>query len=441
MLLWVILLGHSHRALADAGSLHETFPATSPDEDIAPTHTTNPKRAEISPVCIVHTAIASDRKANKIDSFTTLGALNCWDYCKFMRKCTALTFNTMNGICTLYNDPNLEMEFKDHEQGDTMMIHILKTCVKYLNHNATTGPAMKMKDVLYLSKSANGVLIEQYSDCLSIDEDLDAGKDSYILTWQPCHVADSWIVKEVGLKGDLSLYQISLGSTRSQRCIDVEETGVDNIDTRLNKCKEVPSGDLNSQVMLISQGEFAEKSHDIRSVAYQNFTLFTDDDIYFHSLANIHFKDPNGHETSLCLISQLEIKNGKIVSEKGLNFFLPGSTITVKCNKGHIVQGLAFSTIQHIQCGKDVAAKPCMPAKERISRWKRKKAASRNGFLLVIIGSFLSVTLCSAIMFGVAWQKSLTKVNQLKSAMSKFEQSRFTLDGQFSECGTAEGST
>ena len=127
-----------------------------------------------------------------------------------------LMFNIMNGECTLYENSNRDMKMEDLSDICTMIIHILKQCVQFMT--ATSGATMTMEKVLSLSESTEGIIIQLYSACLSYHGDKDTGKDAetyrkvsnlhFRLIWRPCHVAEWWVFKKIGLKGNQSLYQI-----------------------------------------------------------------------------------------------------------------------------------------------------------------------------------------------------------------------------------------
>ena len=205
MILWTILLVHSALGSSEESS-NFTTPAATSKSSTAPT--ADLLKDPIPSGCLKYVAISSHLNVGKIKSFETSGGYDCWQYCKFLGRCESLTYDSMNGTCTLYNRSRLkDLEIKDVGDGATL-ISILKECVLFLT--AITGPTMALEEVLSLSESREGVLIEQYSACLSGNTLQDTGKESYLLSWKPCHAADSWTVKEIGQVGNRSVYQIAL---------------------------------------------------------------------------------------------------------------------------------------------------------------------------------------------------------------------------------------
>ena len=102
MMIWIFLFPNTVQADTD-GSSHTAVPVELRDRAIKPAHDTDYLKANIPLECWVITNITDPPTLGMLGSFTTDGANECWLYCKFMRKCVILTFDTMDGNCTLYN--------------------------------------------------------------------------------------------------------------------------------------------------------------------------------------------------------------------------------------------------------------------------------------------------------------------------------------------------
>ena len=134
MILWTILLVHSALGSSEESS-NFTTPAATSKSSTAPT--ADLLKDPFPFGCLKYVAISSHLNVGKIKRFKTSGAYDCWQYCKFLGWCESLTYDSMNGTCTLYNRSRLkDLEIKDVGDGATL-IYILKECVLYLT--AITG--------------------------------------------------------------------------------------------------------------------------------------------------------------------------------------------------------------------------------------------------------------------------------------------------------------
>ena len=60
-------------------------------------------------------------------------------------------------------------------------------------------------------------------------------------------------------------------------------------------------------------------------------------------------------------MESLAVKNGLVMNDGNVPYFLEGATVTIRCNEGYQVKGLVNYTIyQDVTCFKDIIPKPCV---------------------------------------------------------------------------------
>ena len=94
------------------------------------------------------------------------------------------------------------------------------------------------------------------------------------------------------------------------------------------------------------------------------FTQFEEDAFIdqHKSLSMITFVRPG--PSWRCSLESLAVKNGLVMNDGNVPYFLEGATVTIRCNEGYQVKGLVNYTIyQDVTCFKDIIPKPCVMLK------------------------------------------------------------------------------
>ena len=325
-----------------------------------------------------------------LNTFTTVGASECWMYCKFTPSCEALTYNIEEGSCSLFDD---QYKLKERDSGHTWMmtVTVLRSCIGLKQTETSHSPGLCSEDALSLSLSGKGVLIQQDFMkellCLTKGSKLFKGKKGdkrFRLIWTPCEGADKWLVHEVGNTDEsgTKFFQFS-PANRPDLCLDIDNTSMQH--SRIHRaildiCREIEEVKANdSQVMYLTRSgsqtsDSMDVSHSIFSKSLDSETgiktLFTVDTMNIKKvLTGLRFKDPADYPAPRppCPLSQFSLPNGTLQNEHDLPFFLHGHQVTVRCNEGYKVADLNCTDLQIIPCKENSTPTPCMLAERQMS--------------------------------------------------------------------------
>ena len=125
-------------------------------------------------------------------SFTTGGIYRCWLYCKATPPCTALTFDALNGICSLLDKDNYDdMRLKKPERVRHQ--YLLRECMKTVDKD---DPGKNLTEIKALSQSGIGFLIQKNywaneTACLTRLEG--ANFTSFPVKWVSCEKGSRWL--------------------------------------------------------------------------------------------------------------------------------------------------------------------------------------------------------------------------------------------------------
>ena len=366
-----------------------------------------------------------------LNTFTTVGTSECWMYCKFTLSCEALTFNFLEGSCSLFND---QYKLKERESGDTwtMAITVLRSCMELKQTETSHSPGLSSEDALSLTLSGEGVLIQQDFIkellCLTKGSKLFKGKKGkgdkrFSLIWTPCEGADKWLVHEVGNtdKSGTEFFQFSLAN-QADLCLDTDNTSMQHsriYRAILNNCREIQQVEANdSQVMYLTRS--GSQTSDILDLSYSIFsksletntgikTLFTVDTMNIKkALTDVRFKDPADYPAPQppCPLSQFSLSNGTFQNEHDLPFFLPGHQVTVRCNEGYKVADRNCTDLQVIPCEENSTPRPCKLAECSISDQDKLYAVM---LAVTVVSSVSAVVLL--VLQAVGWRRKKSGEN------------------------------
>ena len=357
-----------------------------------------------------------------LNTFSTAGARQCWMYCRYAIKCLAMSFQVMDGTCSLL------AEYREDESmygAEDVHVAVSKNCMESDNKNSA---GANLTEIVSLSSSGTGFLIQQVSSalvCLAAGKRMLRAEDKemYRVTWKSCAESTTtrWIMRPVGHlesedKASSELYQIS-PADQLDLCLDVHisEKGQGAMEAVLKKCREVSkssTGSHNAQMMLVKiehSGSFPNtNSHD----AYSIFStagvepdddsitiLFTSDEVdNSKSLHGVSFRKPAFYEEPpRCTLSQFSTPHGSVRNKENLPFFLPGHQVDVECDRGFGVRLLNYTTLQTVVCSQAAKPLPCtriVPKKgcrSKGNKENKRKGALRYPFLIVAIVSLAIV--------------------------------------------------
>ena len=297
-------------------------------------------------------------------SFTTGGVYRCWLYCKATPPCTALTFDTLNGICSLLDTDNYDdMKLTELVRRGHQYL-LSRKCMKTADKQ---NPGKNLTEIEALSKLGAGFLIQKYSGekicCLMKLKGLE-DISSYPVIWGSCEMGSKWLLTKGKYQEEeqeeVDDYQISLASS-PDLCLDVNErvefTGYSF--AMATKCRKISHQINDTQVMTIfgKMGKYTIHSAKLNDEFYAG-----DEHAGVLSTAYLKFKDPGlykGAGKSVCKLAQFSAEHGALRNRENVTFYLPGDVVEVQCDPGYGVRKLNFSSLQTITCSMNIRPRSC----------------------------------------------------------------------------------
>ena len=329
-------------------------------------------------------------------SFTTGGVYRCWLYCKATSQCTALTFDTLNGRCSLLDKDNYDdMKLTEQVRGGQQYI-VSRKCMKTADKQ---NPGKNLTEIEALSKSGAGFLVQRFSGekiCCLIKLAALEDISSFPVIWGSCETGSRWLLTKGKYQEeeqkDVIYYQISLASS-PDLCLDVNKrVGLAGYSFAMaTKCRKITFQMNDTQVMNV----FGKVG---------NYTIYfakLNDEFYaggehagLLSTEYLKFKDPGlyqGAGKSVCKLAQFSTDHGALRNRENVTFYLPGDVVEVQCDPGYGVRKLNFSSLQTITCSRTARPRSCT----------RIKREDKNDQGRVVQHVLLTVVLTIAIISAV----------------------------------------
>ena len=86
----------------------------------------------------------------------------------------------------------------------------------------------------------------------------------------------------------------------------------------------------------------------------------------YNSLTSVNLKISVRNET--CPIRRFIVKNGEVVNENKVPYFLPGETVIIRCQPGYGVKLFNHTSYQIVTCKERARPRPCSLVKTRVKR-------------------------------------------------------------------------
>ena len=68
----------------------------------------------------------------------------------------------------------------------------------------------------------------------------------------------------------------------------------------------------------------------------------------YNSLMSVNLKITVRNET--CPLRRFVVKNGEVVNENKVPYFLPGETVIIRCQPGYVVKSFNYTSYQIVTC-------------------------------------------------------------------------------------------
>ena len=86
----------------------------------------------------------------------------------------------------------------------------------------------------------------------------------------------------------------------------------------------------------------------------------------YNSLTSVNLKIPVRNEK--CPLRRFVVKNGEVVNENKVPYFLPGETVIIRCQPGYGVKSFNYTSYQIVTCKERARPRPCSLIKNRVER-------------------------------------------------------------------------
>ena len=365
-------------------------------------------------------------KDGPLKSFTAAGASQCWLYCKSIMTCRALSFELMNGTCSLYGK-YYEPYYQQHRTNEGRPLTLVKRCMERMDK---TSIVVMLPEIVSLSIAGTGFLIRrnfgENARCLSegVSLSMEMEEETYnAVTWKSCKKGSRWALQEVNHADDklmaLKYYQISPVEDQDM-CLDARTHFADDrgqyLSVFLSKCRNITSINDDPQIMFIEIEALPETTHD-NSARHSIFSisgvdedgisiLYTGTD-YHESLHGISFMDPVLYRQvymKSCPLSQFSTPHGTVRNKENIPFVLPGLEVEIQCAQGYGVKRLNFTALQILVCSTDAKPQPCrriVPRKSCRNNDKEEKGMKEKlcyTFLMITVSSSITVVVLLVVL-------------------------------------------
>ena len=298
-------------------------------------------------------------------SFRVAGMSLCWNYCSLTRGCDIFTFHYITTNCTLYTSARVAKNPKNSQEWTSR----LNLGMAYMDCLGCMGP---LSNVL----ATPGVKIKQgmlpFSDakCLSVTStNVDPLNESvaYKLDWNSCNKANLWVLTKINnTRSNVDKVRVTLHGFPDW---SLERKFYNDVDQGFQVVYLTRTKNVYHQMMVVNQNlndcSFSIGGKEGRSsdtwVLYTKFreNAYTD---LGKSLFMIKFGRPG--PSWRCSLESLSVKNGMVMNDDNVPYFLEGAKVIMRCYDGYQVKGLINYTInQELTCSKEINPKPCVMIK------------------------------------------------------------------------------
>ena len=293
-----------------------------------------------------------------LQSFKVESFIDCWRYCRQVRRCEVFSFHYSNRKCSLFSEIYYLIPRRSSRSPVAVAArHCLASVIGV--------------DEMVRKSQDGGVLIEngfQSDKCLfatqihvNLNTKYGIDVSSLKLWWVSCKKASLWEIKRIDSS---EMVRISLVST--EWSLEWKAIAADIAIVYLAQTKSIK----NQGIMLKGTTEdfgnpFPSYVFDlIESPGSKRIPMTNIDEIYNgtidDSLLGVKLTLP--FPSQRCSLESVSVKNGLVLNLDKVPFFLEGSTITVVCQRGYGVRLLNYTSYQVVRCNtssKSRHLKPC----------------------------------------------------------------------------------
>ena len=275
-------------------------------------------------------------KSGFIQGFKTEKIDQCWHYCKLTTDCKLFSFHVISRNCSLFSRDKLTTQ-----QGFFIFCEVVvakMSCLECL------GGAVKI-----IEWSQAGVLIEmpKSGKCLAVSKTKvngsGDGREGFELTSVSCPQGNLW---EINQNDDQKSYRISLLKSNW------------SLEWKLSTHHSAgfvflaKSSNNSGQILYMKKSNWMSweicRFHILGSGGLILYNVQSPSPSEYKSLISVGFKLPTDNKS--CSLRRMQVKNGEVLNENNVPFFLPGSTVTIRCKPGFGFKALNYSSRRTVEC-------------------------------------------------------------------------------------------
>ena len=113
---------------------------------------------------------------------------------------------------------------------------------------------------------------------------------------------------------------------------------------------------------------------------------------------SVNLKIPVRNE--ICPLRRFVVKNGEVVNENKVPYFLPGETVIIRCQPGYGVKSFNYTSYQIVTCKERARPRPCSLVKTMVERRSEEELVKCKIYLVVII--VMSIMLLRGVLVSLA---------------------------------------
>ena len=308
----------------------------------------------------------------KIDDLNT-----CWNYCKLTSSCLFFSFQLITRRCSLYT----KLSIVSHKSRDFTLVVGDMICLQCLGN---------VEQVV--SKSQTGLLIEreEFGKCLAVSRIRVNLTDAagFKLVWKSCSQASLWTI-HYRYDNNSHFVRVTLHDSDWGLETNIDPDSIENsppvyLASLKNTSRQIISLD-ESSLMNDEKCRFDFLRLTMLDGNRVKWNLFfdTNDMNSYNSLTSINLKIPVRNET--CPLRRFVVKNGEVVNENKVPYFLPGETVIIRCQPGYGVKSLNYTSYQIVTCKERARPRPCSLVKTRVERRSEEEFVKCKIYLVVIV--------------------------------------------------------
>ena len=354
--------------------------------------TTHPPAIIVSKYSCIDYSVHNTPNQNFLHKFKIDDINKCWNYCKFTSSCLFFSFQLITRRCSLYS----RLSIVPHKSRDFTVVVGDLICLQCLGNVDQV-----------VNKSQTGLVIEreELGKCLAVSRIRVNLTDAagFKLVWRSCSQASLWTI-HYRYDNNSHFVRVTLHDTDWGLETKIDPNNLENrplvyLAPLKNTTRQIIS--LHESFLIKDKkcrfDFFALTMLDGDRVTWK---IFFDTNAMgsYDSLMSVNLKIPVRNET--CPLRRFVVKNGEVVNENKVPYFLPGETVIIRCQPGYGVKSFNYTSYQIVTCKERSRPRTCSLVKTRVERRSEEEFVKCKIYLVVII--VMSILLLRGVLVYLA---------------------------------------